>query len=277
MKMLGKTKIATKLLIVCTLLIISLVVVALAVTEAGKGMTGLAEEQMLTRSKEIAYAIDQVLNEEKKLTLGLAARPDVRYAASVLAAGGMEKAAAEIEVLNVELRTYAKTKGLGDDLQAVFCADVNGVTFAASDGNVGVSIAERPYFQQALAGKVNAGAAAKNKVTGKPFVPVAAPIYSDAGEVVGVMGSLLEISFVNTMIGEAKLGKTGYAFVIDGTGLVIAHPDPGLVFKLNALKVEGLSESVREMMAGQSGVDKYVFEGVSKTCGFAPVQNTGWV
>jgi methyl-accepting chemotaxis protein len=87
-----------------------------------------------------------------------------------------------------------------------------------------MSVAERPYFQQALAGKVNTGEVAKNKVTGKPFVPVAAPIYSDAGKVVGVMANILDISFVGAMIGDAKLGKTGYAFVVDGTGVIIAHP-----------------------------------------------------
>jgi methyl-accepting chemotaxis protein len=277
--MLKNMKIGTKLLIICTLLvIIPLVVVAyVAVTQATQGLVGLSHEQMASRSKELAGSIDQVFKEEKKLTLGLAIRPEVRNAASSLAAGDTENSPALITLLDEALQTFANTKGLGDDSQVVFCTGLDGVAFASSHQEyLGMSFADRAYVKEALAGQVSTGMVAKNKVTGAPFVPVAAPIYSPAGKIVGVVANILDISFVNALILDAKLGKTGYAYVLDHTGLIIAHPVADKIFKTNLVELEGTSAFARKMIAGQSGVDQYFFEGINKTCGFAPVATTGW-
>ncbi len=42
-----------------------------------------------------------------------------------------------------------------------------------------------------------------------------------------MLANILDISFVNEHIAAAKIGKTGYAFVVDNTGLIIAHPVDG--------------------------------------------------
>ncbi len=277
--MLKNVKIGTKLLIICTLLVvIPLVVVAyVAVTRASQGLIGISEEQMASRSKELANAIDQVFSEEKKLTLSLAIRPEIRNATMSLAEGDAQNSPALIAALNETLQTFSKTKGLGDDSQVVFCTGLDGTAFASSHGEyLGVSFADRPYVKEALVGRINTGAVALNKVTGKPFVPVAAPIYSAAGKIVGVVANILDISFVNTLIADAKLGKTGYAYVLDDTGLIIAHPVADKIFKTNLVQLEGTAEFAKKMVAGQSGVDKYLFEGINKTCGYAPVLNTKW-
>jgi methyl-accepting chemotaxis protein len=105
---------------------------------------------------------------------------------------------------------------------------------------------------------------------------VAAPIRSDDGKVIGAMAIILDISFVGELIAGARLGTTGYAYVIDHTGLIIAHPVADKIFVTNLAELDGTSAFARKMIAGQSGVDAYVFEGISKTCGYAPVKATGW-
>ncbi len=277
--MLGNLRIGTKLLIICSLLVIvPLVVVAyVAVTQASSGLVGVSTEQMATRSKELAGAIDAVFKEEMKLAVSLSLRPEVRNATSDRQAGDPAAAASSAAALSAVLQTFTSTPGLGEDYQVIFCTGLDGIAFASSHAEyLGVSFADRPYVRDALAGKVNTGAAAKNKVTGKPFAPVAAPIHSESGKVIGTMAVILDIAFVNEQIAGAKLGKTGYAYVIDDTGLIIAHPVAEKIFATNLAELDGTAAFARKMIAGQSGVDAYVFEGIAKTCGYAPVKSTGW-
>ena len=277
--MLGKLKIGTKLLIICSLLVIvPLVVVAyVAVTQASNGLVGVSKEQMATRSMELASAIDAVFAEEMKLAVSLSIRPEVRNAAGDQQGSDPAAAASSAAALSAVLQTFTSTPGLGEDYQTIFCTGLDGVAFSSSHAEYfGVSFADREYVVDALAGQVNTGAVAKNKVTGKPFAPVAAPIRSESGRVIGTVAVILDIAFVNEQIASAKLGTTGYAYVIDDTGLIIAHPVAEKIFATNLAELDGTSVFARKMIAGQSGVDAYVFEGVPKTCGYAPVTSTGW-
>jgi methyl-accepting chemotaxis protein len=277
--MLRNIKIGTKLLVICAaLVVIPLVVVAyVSVTEAGQGLQDVENEQLASRSMEIANTIDRVFEEEKKLTHALAIHPAAEAAASAQAEGNTETVGQLVEQLNAVLAEFAATEGLGDDSQVVYCADLDGTAFASSHAEyLNISFADRAYIREALAGRINTGAVAQNKVTGEPFVPVAAPIYSEAGKVVGAMANILDIGFVNELIKNSKVGNSGYAFVVDDTGLIIAHPVADNVFKTNLAELDGTREFTKKMVAGQSGVDKYVFEGIPKTCGYAPVNTTGW-
>ena len=58
--------------------------------------------------------------------------------------------------------------------------------------------------------------------------------------------------------------------------MLIAHPDPELIMKLNLTEVEGMKNFSANMISGKSGVEKYIFEGDTKSCGYAPVKTTGW-
>jgi len=309
--MLNNVKLGTKLLIIClALMVIPLVVVAyVAISQSTQALVSLAEGEMANRSRELANAIDSVFAEENKLALSLSIRPEVRAAVSSLRASetartaadtalrtatdaprraaadaaaraatdAARRAAADTAALDVMLQALFATKGFGEDYQLFYCTGLDGVCFASSHAEyLGVSFADRPYIQQALAGQSNTGAVAKNKVTGKPFVPVTAPVYSDGGKVIGTISAILDIGFVNELIVDAKLGTTGYAFVIDDTGLIIAHPVADKVFVTNLAELDGTAVFAKKMIAGQSGVDKYLFEGVNKTCGYAPIKATGW-
>jgi methyl-accepting chemotaxis protein len=122
---------------------------------------------------------------------------------------------------------------------------------------------------------VNAGDAGLNKVSKKPFAPFAAPIRS-GDSVIGAFAAITDISFLNDLIAGEKIGKSGYAFITDKSGLVLAHPNAENIFVLDMSKQAGMEEVARKMMAGESGVQSYVFKGEPKTTGFAPIKVTGW-
>ena len=193
-----------------------------------------------------------------------------------MADNGNAAVAGLTERANEKLNRFMQTKGLGDNYQVLVCAGLNGVTFAASDPSyLNVDVSDRGYFKTAMAGAVNAGEAGLNAVTKKPFAPFAAPIRS-GDKIVGVFAAIADISFLNELIVGEKIGTTGYAFITDNTGLVMAHPKVENIFTLNMSTLKGMEDVSKKMMAGESGVSSYVFQGVPKTAGFAPVKSTGW-
>jgi methyl-accepting chemotaxis protein len=276
--MLKNMKISVKLILVGTLIMaIPLVAVAvLSLQQATAGINAVENEQLAERSATIAEMVGRVFEEEKKLTLILSIDPDVVAAAAAVARKGTAGSMDLTRPLSGRLTEVRETEGLGDNYQVIFCAGTDGVIFAASDASyLGVSVAERDYMKNALAGQVTTGAAALNKVSGKPFAPFAAPIRS-AGKVTGAIAAIVDIAFLNDIVSNQKIGKTGYAFILDTTGLIIAHPVAENVFATNLVDLAGTTVFAKKMVALEHGVGRYVFNGIPKTAGYSPIRLNGW-
>jgi methyl-accepting chemotaxis protein len=272
-------KLGTRLITIGTviMLIPLLVVSVISIRKATTGIESIEREQMASRSKGIATAIDNVFKEEMKISKEIAIWDSTEGAARAVYLKGMDNAQTEIASLNAKLARVAKTKGLGEEYQVIYAAGADGKTFAASHPEyLGVSFADRQYIKDALAGNVNAGKVGLNKVTGEPFVPIASPVLSSEGKVIAALAVIVDAKFVSEIIGGEKIGKSGYAYVLDDTGLIIAHPVKDNIFKTNLVELDGTREFAKKMIEGKSGVDNYVFQGVAKTCGYAPVKTTGW-
>ncbi|HET6484817.1 MAG TPA: methyl-accepting chemotaxis protein, partial [Spirochaetia bacterium] len=299
-------------------------VALISIEKTTAALRAATNEQLVTRSTEIARSIDQVFSEEKKIALNLSIDPDIVAAAravtdthwAAVPAGATAPAAAAapaptpapatgkaapgptagktaakaapapdpnavtsalVSRVTTRLESFMKTKGLGDSYIGIVVTDSDGNTWAASDPIfMGVNAKDRQYWKDAIAGTLNIGAPSLNKVTQKPQTPVAAPIRA-GDKVVGVVAMLVDIGFLNDLISGEKIGKTGYAFVVDNTGLDIAHPNADNVFKTNITTVAGMEQASKKMLAGGSGVVEYTFQGVVKTQGYATVPSTGWV
>ena len=309
--MLKNIRIGVKLIVVGTLIMVIplLVVAVMAISKSTQGLSTVENEQLAGRSSDIAQMIDKVFEEEKKLSLSFAIDPDIIAAAvaaserSVVpgdrqapvaekppagktiagktvpapAVDSRDAAAAEsINRASAKIGRFMLTKGLGDNYQALVCIGLDGTAFAASDPSyLNVNVSGREYFRTALTGAVNAGEAGLNTLTKKPFAPFAAPIRS-GDKIVGVFATIADISFLNELIASEKIGTTGYACVIDNTGLVLAHPKAENIFNLNISKLEGMEGLSKRMMSGERGVFSYVLQGVPKIAGYAPVKATGW-
>ncbi|MGO5116535.1 cache domain-containing protein [Candidatus Avoscillospira sp. LCP25S3_F1] len=64
--------------------------------------------------------------------------------------------------------------------------------------------------------------------TNGDVISVASPVYSD-GTMVGVVGLDLNIDHMKDLLGEVKIGTTGYVTVYDSNSLIIYHPDQSLI------------------------------------------------
>jgi methyl-accepting chemotaxis protein len=253
-----------------------LVVGVFSVTKASKALTELSENQAETTAKNLATMTQLALQEKLLSVTELSLVKNIIDGVSTVDESGTANAAEELVLLGNQLKKVMNK--IGQDYESFLLTDKNGIVIAdGSNGeDVGVSLADRGYFSVAKNGTANIGEAVKSKFTGKPVIPICSPVVSESGKVVGTVVAVMKIDFLSEKIVSVKVGETGYPFITDETGLVIVHPVESHILETNLAKSKGMEEFMQKMIRHETGVDNYVFEGIHKIAGYAPIEVTGW-
>ena len=117
----------------------------------------------------------------------------------------------------------------------------------------------------------------QDEISGEDVVLVGVPILGSGGEFKGVLAGMFEMKYpllgaIYAEVLQLKVGKSGYAYLVDGNGQVIYHPD-GAQMGANLADTEPVMQATR----GESGaVLTEDSTGESVIAGFAPVPGTGW-
>jgi methyl-accepting chemotaxis protein len=128
----------------------------------------------------------------------------------------------------------------------VFTVAPDGQNVARSDDKPLTSYADRQYFKDVAAyGKALSWETLIGKTSKKPALVVAVPIKS-GDRVVGVLASAMAIEDISRMVANWKSGKTGYAFLVDQNGKVVAHPKEEFVLTEVSLADHPLVSSLRK-------------------------------
>ena len=126
--------------------------------------------------------------------------------------------------------------------QGMFVADGSGQiltgVLASGDEYAKISVAGNEDFKKAKQnGAVSVGEMIRSQATSQLVVPIAAPIRSKEGQFAGIVG---------------------------------------LVLKLDVHSIQEMAGINEIMLGGKSGVAAYVFKGIHKIAGAAPVEINGW-
>jgi len=78
----------------------------------------------------------------------------------------------------------------------------------------------------------------------KPFVIFSYPII-ESGQLIGALAGEINIEKIWELVDEIKIGKTGYAFIINGSGQPIAHPDKNKVIDEENLLRKNIVEEIK--------------------------------
>ncbi|MGZ4106747.1 MAG: methyl-accepting chemotaxis protein [Tumebacillaceae bacterium] len=145
----------------------------------------------------------------------------------------------------------------------------------SEDGNVRNSpprsqngdVRQQPWYQQAIQKKGS--------------VIIAGPFTTKEGELVlsiarttpegkSVVGVDLPLQKIQDIISQAKIGRTGYAYILDKSGMFVVHPTekPGS----DAKKYD----FVANLYKGDSGQFSYTYNGADKQLAFVTNKTTGW-
>jgi methyl-accepting chemotaxis protein len=260
-------------------LIVAVPLIVAGVISAVKSSSALedaAKAQMISTARHLADNVKSLLNEEMKIATGLSADNLTVQAAAGVAKNGAANAAADVAALDGKLTAFMAKAG--SDYEGIFIADAGGTIYADGNGGSykGIQITDREYFKAAKSGKVNVGDVIKSKRTGLPVAVVCSPVMSNSGAFAGVLVIALKVGFIADKVSALRFGQTGYAYMIDKSGLVLAHAKQETILKVNAMQEEGMKDVSTHMTSLKTGSDLYTYKGVRKMAGYAPVETTGW-
>lgn len=227
-----------------------------------------AQEENLQIAAARADQVGEMLRGIRWQTQALAAHPALR--------------SGDIGVATPVVHDLAAT--LPPEVLQLLWADTTGA-YVTSTGGSG-SIADRSYFQEIVQqGKdYCVSEAVISKSLKVPIVVVAVPLRAESGELNGLLGSMILLSDLAKVTAKVTVGQSGYAWIVDATGLILAHPAAEAIMQLNVTDADktgyrGLDALGRELVKGQPGAGRaWKPDGAEVVIYHTPIPaSPGWV
>jgi methyl-accepting chemotaxis protein len=111
----------------------------------------------------------------------------------------------------------------------VFTIRADGQNIGRNDNEPPKQYGDRRYFQRVVAGDPVGQEVVIGKTSGKPALILATPVYAGNNTLAGVLAMAMHLTDISKTVTEAKLGKTGFAILLNEAGKVIAHGKPGAI------------------------------------------------
>lgn len=222
------------------------------------------DRELLSKASHTADTLEWWIGEKIKVVEAIAENPVVK--------------SGDIKSL-VEL--LKNTQPMVSDVQLLWYATPDGKIYTYINEDVTVpigDITDRQYYKDLLStGRTVISDIVIDKVTGGKILVIASPVKGSSG-ITGIIGADISADVLSQIVNSTKYADTGYAFIADKKGLVIAHPDQSKVMNLNITNTgsESLNSVGQRMIRGEEAAVHYEFENVEKIAAISPVAFTGW-
>ncbi len=281
MKKLNMHSIAFKLITGgCLAVLIPLLIVGFfSITKSTNALFTVANEGAKIHAANIADNVGITISQQTETAAAYATGHRVIEVLEKVKKNGAEATSEDLAALRQDMKK--KYQILPDRYLGIFVTDETGLllTGELSSGKEykGSNVATRGYFLEAKrTGKTAIGEIVRSKSTGKLIYVVCAPITSGSGEFLGIFGMSIHAKALTEIISGSKIGETGYGFMVDKKGIINSHPKEELILKLDLTTLKGMESITAALISGKYGVENYVYKGVKKIAGFAPVPIKGW-
>jgi len=157
-------------------------------------------------------------------------------------------------------------------------SDKNGKTYNDTD------LSDREYFKHAINGETYISSPVVRKTDSSVILFAAARIKNNT-RYNGIIYAALSNDIFSQMVDSITIGKTGYGYILDKTGTVIAHKNRELVTNFtnyiseseNDSSLDELAEVHKEMITGVTGEKLYEYNNAKKFTSYRPIPGTdGW-
>lgn len=100
----------------------------------------------------------------------------------------------------------------------------------------------------------------------------------EGGETIFYVVGIYKYDTLNDVISSINLGKSGMAYIVNRSGIVVAHPDQSCVLAQNTLsQLSGdSSEALNRVTTGETGAAEFSINGKDMLAAFSPVRGTQW-
>ncbi|MBZ5749730.1 methyl-accepting chemotaxis protein [Metabacillus rhizolycopersici] len=156
-------------------------------------------------------------------------------------------------------------------ISAYFAEEAGALTiYPKADLGADFDPRERPWYQEAVENKaITWTEAYVDSATNQTVITLTKPVY-DNNTLIGVMGIDISIQTLTDLINKTKFGKTGFAFIVDQTGHILAHPDESKVTQ------DFSREKIYQQMINETGSLTGNLDGKDRIFGYATNPTTQW-
>ena len=151
--------------------------------------------------------------------------------------------------------------------------NLHGMNISRSDEQPMIDYSDRFWFMQAKSGVPVTFESVISRTTGTPVLVVSMPIKNETGHIVGVGMFAMHLESMSRQVQVTRLGKTGFAYVVDGQDRVIAHPDQTFASELRNF---GAYPPVSALRQGHRGVIRFKDEKQVAWRAHVDMMNIGW-
>lgn len=277
----NRHSISFRLIAGCTLcILVPLMVIGivsnLKSTDALQILTG---ESFEASAEDMALAIDRILDDQVMVATIISKESELIKLASSYSNAMESQKSHLVEELDAEMNNALTS--IGSDYIGTFITDSSGLIYSGALSNgqsyKGINVGNKAYFMNSKnSGKVTVGEIQLSAATGDRIIVICAPLQSLDGQFIGVLGLSMKTKSIMDFVRAKKVGKAGYAFIVDKTGLVLAHANPKHELSLNMNSLVEMDSLVKPMLRGEAGYQLYSFEGNDKIAGYAPIAYHGW-
>ena len=201
-----------------TVILPMLAALFLASYRAGKILRREAEEQLALQALSLSRNVSKWDEEVVKTLKNLSVQPDIV---------SMDP--------KQQIPVLMKTASIYTDTYLVNTIGLDGINVARNDNKPPKNYGDRPYFLGAIKGNEITRQILVSRTTGQPAVVFSSPIKDLQKNIIGVAAIGIELTDVTNQVEAIRLGETGFAFVVDNSGKVLAHPNPELAKELKDL------------------------------------------
>ena len=260
-----------KLILIFGLLIAlaSIIEGLLAIRTARKAVTEKIETHLIDKANDVAEIIEGRINTLFQFAEGLARMPIFRDAA----------------VSYAEKLTFLKKEVAYNNLLVeAALVDEQGNMYHTVNKEI-MPVRDRDWFKTAFEGGKFVMDPYISRATDKMIITLSIPIYDDNRNVTGVLAIATAAEWLSDQIRDIVVGKTGYCYIINAQGTVIAHRDESIVKNFGNSQQRAQKEpqfqslaafEKRALQDSNAEADSYSYNGISNVASHAPIETVNW-
>ncbi len=236
------------------------------------GMERLAREQLADLRAAVTDQVEQLLKEQTDLLGNAAVRDSVIQ--------DILKSITESGIYDLADFKLSMNTTLFHDATAYaffLITDDKGLVVGdtSKGAHKGKNLAGTDVFQKALKEKRTIIGDVGTDGSGSGHLTIATPlVFKDRFVSVAAIG--WKLNQLAEKIGRIRIGENGYAFIVDRTGKVIAHPNKDRVLKETIGGIKGMESIGPSMLAFSQGIETVAAEDGDYLVSYGPLTGPGW-
>lgn len=202
--------------------VVMLALVFVIVSKTDSELDAMTDVYGMALVRARADELASIIREYARFAMDEAAKPLIR-------AGNRDEIAAMLKQRKAEV---------GNFVPSIFYVDASG-NFITSEGSTG-NVSDRDYFIAITRGNIDwlVSSPLVSRAINQAIVVVAAPVIN-ASRIGGMVGLQVLLADLSASLAVVNIADSGYAFLVDKTGLVTAHPETELVMELDIREADG--------------------------------------